>query len=271
MKRIYFRNFVLTCLFIFSESIACDLESLEMPQADAVGRVRTLNQMGGMNTQFGEFEIFFIASLQPGQIVLDIGCAYGAVVKEAAQIVDEVWANDLEPRHLDILLAQLSQENYAPKIKCIPGDFTDLVNLPESYFDRILLSRVFHFFDGPKIKCSLEKVLKALKPGGDVHILVTSPYIKFAENFLSTYLARKEAGVEWPGYCDNIWEVNPAVQGLIPAQYHFLDVDVLADVVKMQGFDIVEATYMVTVSPFQSSQEAFKDKGYAVVIARKPS
>lgn len=267
MKDTFFKSIGFTFFFALNQIFAAD--PLKMPEANTEGRIYTLNQMGAMNTRFADFEKNYIASLQPGQKVFDMGCAYGATVKEAAQIVDEVWANDLDLRHLEILKNQVKNENYAGKIRYSPGDFTKLTDLPENYFDKILASRVFHFFNGLQIEAALPQALKSLKSGGELHILVTSIYIKFAENFLPEYICRKEAGTPWPGYCENIWEINPAVKGHIPPQYHFLDLDTFTDIIKKYGFDIVKATYMEPLVPFQSTQNEFKDKGYLVIIARK--
>lgn len=153
-------------------------ETIKKPKPNDENRVYTLNKMGAMSLTPGKVDQEYLNTLRPGQKVMDVGCAYGETVKAAALKGVQVWANDLDERHLQILKEEVENAGYKNLIHYVPGDFTGNITVDENTFDKVLMAHVLHFFDGPKVEQALVKALKILKPGGEIYILVTSPYMK---------------------------------------------------------------------------------------------
>ena len=75
---------------------------------DQEGFVVTLNNMGYMTQELDEYNQAFIDyAAQVSGFVLDIGAAYGNTTLEVLLRGGRVIANDLEPRHLDILKSRI--------------------------------------------------------------------------------------------------------------------------------------------------------------------
>src|SRR5262245_32852905 len=119
-----------------------------MPEAKA-GLIPTLNQMGWMTVGLDAFSQAFVdfAPTAPGP-VLDIGAAYGVASIAALNKGARVIANDLDPRHLEILRDN-APSAYARNLSLRPGAFPDELDFEEDSLGGILACRILHFFDGP--------------------------------------------------------------------------------------------------------------------------
>ena len=71
----------------------------------------TQNQMGYMTTHIDHIGHAFLNFAQHVRSpVIDIGAAYGHVALEAASRKIDIIANDLDPRHLDIILQRANEQ-----------------------------------------------------------------------------------------------------------------------------------------------------------------
>lgn len=105
--------------------------------------------------------------LKAGDRVADIGAGTGYFTRRLARGVGEegeVHAVDVQPRMLELLRRNLEAGGIR-NVKRVLGTSVD-PNLPEGYFDLILMVDVYHEFSHPHEM--LRAVCRALKPGGRV-------------------------------------------------------------------------------------------------------
>ena len=105
--------------------------------------ILTLNQMGYQTKKFDsytkEFIKYAIETRQEGYS-LELGAGYGLVSKEVLDSGGRMYCNDLEVKHLQELEGLSSG-----RLRVLGGDLFSL-ELPENFFESILISRVIHFF-----------------------------------------------------------------------------------------------------------------------------
>lgn len=253
-------------LLTWSQSFSA--QELKKPEVNEENRVYTLNNMGAMNLNPGKIDQEYLKSLRPGHAVMDVGCAYGHTVKEAAEKGAQVWAIDLDKRHLQILENDIKNQRYKDQIHYVSGDFTQQNQLPNNFFDKVLMARVLQFMDGPRIEKALNLALKSLKPGGEVYILTSSAHMKAFQSCMADYKKRKEQGEKWPGYFTDMWERNEHHKNRIPQEYHLIELDVLEKAVKEAGFEIVRAEYEAL--PYKSERVQLDGREYVTIVAKKP-
>ena len=127
-----------------------------------------------------DYHKFFIDNINPGDMVLDIGCGIGALAFDIAKKAAEVTGIDLNERSIKAAKEKFS----APNIKYIVGDA--LKSLPDKKFDVIILSNVLEHIENRveflnKIKSQSSKVL------------IRVPMIN--RDWITLY--KKELGLEW--------------------------------------------------------------------------
>ncbi|PIU17860.1 MAG: class I SAM-dependent methyltransferase [Elusimicrobia bacterium CG08_land_8_20_14_0_20_59_10] len=213
-------------------------DSLEMPKAEEGGLTNTLNSMGTMTPSPDTFSRAFIefAPKAPGRS-LDIGAAYGVATLPALSSGASVIANDIDERHLKILFNRVPQTNRS-RLELVAGEFPDKLDFPAGSLGAVLICRVMHFFDGPRIERAATKVMNWLAPGGKVFVVGETPFIGTARAFFPTYEARLKAGNPWPGVVENVAAHDPKRSGSLPALFHLLDERILGRVFTAAGFGI---------------------------------
>lgn len=214
-----------------------------MPAIDATGFTPTLNRMGGMTPvldAFGEAFVAF-APTAPGP-VLDVGAAYGVASLAALAAGATVIANDLDPRHLAVLLERAPQVD-RDRLTLLPGQFPDGIDLAENSLGAVLLARMLHFLDGPTIIRGLAKLHAQLAPGGKVFGVAVTPYLSKLVPFRPTYEARQAAGDPWPGTVSDVSVYDPEGATALPSEMHFLDETVLRRELEAAGFHVERLEY----------------------------
>lgn len=213
-------------------------EPLAMPKPLESGLINTLNSMGTMTPHPDVFSRAFIefAPKAPGRS-LDIGAAYGVATLPALRNGASVIANDIDGRHLEILLSRVPQED-RDRLELAAGEFPDKLDFPDGSLGAVLICRVMHFFDGPRIERAAARVMRWLAPGGKVFVVGETPYIGTARAFFPTYKARLSAGDPWPGVVENAATHDPKRAALLPKLFHLLDEHTLRRVFTSAGFGI---------------------------------
>lgn len=213
-------------------------DSLAMPEPEENGLIKTLNSMGTMTPSPDIFSRAFIefAPKAPGRS-LDVGAAYGVATLPALNNGVSVIANDIDDRHLKILYNRVPLD-LRPRLELAPGEFPDKLDFPPGSLGAILICRVLHFFDGPRIERAAGKVMKWLAPGGKVFVVGETPFIGTAKAFFPTYESRQKAGDPWPGVVENVAAHDPKRAGSLPSLFHLLDDRVLRRVFTAAGFEI---------------------------------
>ena len=214
------------------------------PVADEFGFVKTLNNQGFMTDYLDEFSQAFVefSPKAPGP-VLDIGAAYGVASLAALRAGANVIANDIDPRHLEILMREAVQKlgEDVTCLKLLPGKFPGELACEESSLGAILACRVFHFFDGDTIEQGIHAAFRWLKPGGKFFLVGETPYVGGLQPFVPIYEARRAEGAKWPGYIEDFLKIDPNRGKDLPKSMHLLDVEVLTRVFQDAGFSIERA------------------------------
>ena len=198
-------------------------ESLVMPEPLEGGLINTLNSMGTMTPSPDVFSRYFseFAPKAPGRS-LDIGAAYGVATLPALRNGASVIANDIDERHLKILLRRVPQEHLG-RLELVAGEFPEKLDFPDGSLGAVLICRVMHFFDGLRIERAAAKVMRWLAPQGKVFVVGETPYIGTARAFFPTYEARLKAGDLWQGVVENVAAHDPKRATLLPKLFHLLD------------------------------------------------
>jgi ubiquinone/menaquinone biosynthesis C-methylase UbiE len=98
--------------------------------------------------------------------LLEIAAGYGHIVIKALEAgAGKVFANEIAADQLAIIKSRTPAE-YSARLVCCLGQFPERIEFPDVSFDGIYNARLFHFFDGDRIRMSLTKFYRWLKPGG---------------------------------------------------------------------------------------------------------
>jgi SAM-dependent methyltransferase len=232
-----------------------------MPERLGTGNIPTLN---GYGTSFPDLVIkddFIRDAAQNSAWALDIGCAYGLHTLEAIKSGARVVANDLDPRHLQILQQQLPNE-LSLNLRVRTGAFQS-VSLPASSIGCILAGYVLHFLDGRTLDRVIKKMHRVLRNGGKVYANVWSPYIKPLQDLIPEFERRKAANERWPGYFKGI---EGRMGPLMPNEIHTFDLDVISEAFKRHGFIVEKCEYVAMSAPGRGVD----GREMVIITARKP-
>lgn len=227
--------------------------------------IPTLNRMGYMKLDLDYFSHKFIDyAVNKEDKVLDLGCAYGFVVKKVLEKGGKIIASDLSEDHLNIL-ARSCLENELNNLYLYPGKFPEEINFPSNSLGAVFTSRMFHFLNGNTIEQGLDKIYKWLKPGGKLFLIVVTPYNNaIKDGFLSIYQDRVNKNTKWPGVIENQWEINPSHKEYVEPYLHVFDKPQLKELLSERGFNIEE------IELFDFPNEVSSDnKGHVGLIATK--
>lgn len=216
----------------------------ELPALDpTTGFVPTLNRMGGMSPTLDPYSAQFAAFAGTSAgAALDVGAAYGVATLAALEAGGTVIANDLEPRHLEILASRVP-DALRSRLTLKPGAFPADLALADGSLGCVLLARMLHFLDGPTLARGLDDVFRWLAPGGQVYGVAVTPWLQKLQPFRATYEARVEAGELWPGIVTDVPTYDPVGAASLPDLMHFLTPEVISRALTDAGFEVVEATY----------------------------
>ena len=141
-------------------------------------------------------------------LMLEVGAGYGHIVLEVLKKGARVIADDISLGQLQIIRHRAEIEGLSG-LEVMNAEFPEKLDLPENTIDGILISRVFHFFTGSRIRESLRKVRCWLRPGGKVFIVTDSVYRTIFKELIPVYENNVAEGVEWPGWVDDVRKLIP--------------------------------------------------------------
>lgn len=204
--------------------------------------IPTLNHMGYMTTSLDKFSDKFIKyAAEISEPVLEIGAAYGVATITALKAGAIVIANDIEPRHLEILERKVPT-NLRHNLKLCLGRFPEDLDFPEESLSGALICNVFHFFEGERIELALTKLYGWLKPRAKIFVVADTPYNRLIEKAIPEYEISEKGGVKWPGFMKNIRDyLPPEYMDISPPFMHFLTPKILSEILIKIGFKVEEA------------------------------
>ena len=214
-----------------------------MPAPEFNGFIKTLNQMGFMTSSLDPYSQAFVqyaaqnCSSPSSAPVLEIGAAYGVATLGALEKGAKIIANDLDPRHLEIL-SKRAEGIHNSSLVLAAGNFPETLDFPPESIGAVLICRVIHFFDGLTIEKAADKLFHWLIPGGKIFVVGETPYLKNCQAFVPIYESRKQAGDLWPGYVEDMKTIASGRAESLPQAFHFLDPDILIRIFINVGFAI---------------------------------
>jgi len=211
--------------------------------------IPTLNKQGFATTTLDHFSEMF-ASFEKGEF-LEIGAAFGLTTLAALKGGASVTANDIDVRHLKHIEKEAKEKGLINLTTSL-GAFPDGIKFPEGYFQKILISRVLHFFTGEEIERAIKVAYNWLRPGGKLFIVCETPFLNNWSSFLPEYEKRKKDGVKYPGEIDNpkYWEKSRTDN--LPDFVHWLDKDILERIFINNGFENLDSSYINRKGQFPS-------------------
>jgi ubiquinone/menaquinone biosynthesis C-methylase UbiE len=107
--------------------------------------------------------------IEVGQRVLDFGCGSLTLSILAAQLYPkaEYYGVDVDKKILDIASQKMKEANQHIVILQYNGD---KLPYPDSFFDKVMSSLVFHHLTLRQKYSALQEIYRILKPGGELHI-----------------------------------------------------------------------------------------------------
>lgn len=201
--------------------------------------------------------------------VLDIGAGFGVASLSAATAGASVIANDVDERHLRIIVEQATSAGVGERLVTQPGRFPTDLHIPSQSLGAIHASQVLHFLSGSDLMTGAALMFRWLQPGGKVFTITGTPYVKTLEQFIPVYEERKRDGVAWPGVIHNVHEYSshPTIDEL-PDFMHLLDDETVARPFAEAGF-VIERVEMYNRKglPDYLKYDGRENVG---LIARKP-
>jgi hypothetical protein len=132
----------------------------------------------------------------------------------------------------------------------------------------VLVSRVFHFFDGEAIERSVRQLFSWLKVNGKAFVTSETPYLRNFQSFLPQYEQNRRAGMAWPGYIEDVMKVAPARGQSLPRQMNLLDPETLERVFTQAGFVVERVGFFAR--PEFPEDIRLDGRESVGIIARKP-
>lgn len=227
--------------------------------------IPTLNRMGYMKLDLDYFSKEFIKYVEKiDDIVLELGCAYGFLVKKILEKNKKIIASDLSKEHLDILVKSCLEKELK-NLYIYPGKFPDEINFPKNSLGAVFTSRMFHFLRENEIEDGLKKIHSWLKKDGKLFFIVVTPYnIAIKDGCLDKYNIKFKKGDKWPGIIENQWEINPKHKDYVEQYLHVFSDKQLKTLFPEYGFKVEEIKLFDFPNEISSNQ-----KGHVGIIATK--
>ena len=178
-------------------------------------------------------------------LVLEIGAGYGDIVLEVLKRGARAFADEISGPQLEIIKARVSESGLTG-LETIKAEFPEELDLPPGSIDGILISRVFHFFPGDRIRGSLRKAAEWLRPGGKVFIVTDSVYRTIFRDLIPVYEKNVSDGLEWPGWTEDVRKfiptdrLDPETQ---PLAMNFLDPRLVKRELEIAGLETETAAF----------------------------
>lgn len=238
---------------------------LKMPAFATQYIVPTLDGHGTCTSYIDEYAQKFIDyAASKEDPVLEIGATYGFVTIEALKAGAKVIANDLDPRHLDILYAQ-TPEQYRKNLRLLPGEFPKDFFLDDDSLSGCYMGHVMGYISPVNLQVGFEKLYRWLKNDSLLFITSATIYMSFFRDFIEIYEQRVRDNDKWPGYFTNLKRL---INERIPNTLHFCDERVLTRELERVGFIVEQVElYPRRDLPERSLWDGREGLG---AIARKP-
>jgi ubiquinone/menaquinone biosynthesis C-methylase UbiE len=110
------------------------------------------------------------SQLEPGFRVLDVGCGTGTLALQIARTHPEVQVTGVDPDPKALARARRKAERAGAAVH-FDEAFAHALPYPESHFDRVFSSFMFHHLERTAKQSMLAEVRRVLTPGGRLELL----------------------------------------------------------------------------------------------------
>jgi Methyltransferase domain len=219
------------------------MSKLEIPKAEPNGFVVTLNQFGYMTSSIDKYMHEFIQYSSISQsYCVDIGAAYGIASIAALKLGAKIIANDIDPRHLQLISDNISTE-LQKNLKLDATTFPKEMQFTKNSIGAFLIARVFHFLTPSEIMEGAQKLFQWLEPGGKVFLTAETPYLGLWKEFIPIYEKLKSTQSLWAGEIPDISIYAPHRSSELPKRMLLLDIESLNHAFSAAGFEIETLEY----------------------------
>jgi SAM-dependent methyltransferase len=219
----------------------------EMPSPVENGMmIPTLDRQGWIWLYKDEVtESYIRFSSETKGLMVEIGAGYGHIVLDVLKNSAHMIAVDVSQEQLDIIKYRATH-NKLSGLEVIKAEFPEELDLPTATIDGVLISRLFHFFNGQRIRASIKKIHSCLKTGGKIFIVADSVYRTIFKELIPQYEKNVSDGLEWPGLIDDVRKyipkdrLNPNMQ---PLSMNFTDPEIWQRELKQAGFIVEKSSF----------------------------
>ena len=206
--------------------------------------ISTLNKMGYMLAKPETLNQAFIDFAGVAEApVLDIGCAYGVATIPTLEKGATVIANDLDERHLQLLVSQVPVSSLQ-RLRFKPGRMPEELDFPPESLGAVLASRVLNFIHPTKLEESFHLIFKWLRKGGRFFYLGGSPWFGTYKGFIPQYEQNRKNHKPWPGFIDSIKDYASPERAInLPEFVTLLNKDEVEHLMTQAGFKIQALSY----------------------------
>jgi len=208
--------------------------------------IPTLDRQGAIWLYVDEITSTYLDFVRQTQgSVLEIAAGYGHIVIKALEAgAGKVFANEIDADQLAIIKSRTPVE-YSDKLVCCLGQFPEHLQFVDASFDGIYSARLFHFFDGNRLRRSLTQFYRWLKPKGRVFLVNDAVYRNIFKPLIPVYEKQIAAGDEWPGFIEDVGSCIPEYlhPETFPKTMNFMDPIVLTRELNRAGFRVVTAGF----------------------------
>ncbi len=252
-------------------------EGLSLPEPNHIDMYGTANNFGFMFGKFDQVVLDFLEEIESHNSkqfdILEVGCAYGNVAKEALLRGCKGYiASDVCEDHLKVLAKELvasNREDLSKKVKLLQGRFPEDIELPSRSIKFALMNKVLHFFQPNELSGVMDNIVRITAKGGKWFVLTVSPTTETFKDFAPEYARRKKIGVAYPGFCANAGEfsTDKCTSDNLPYSMFFMELADLCTLFESYGFRILK-TYSLNM-PTAENPNWVNGQDMVGVIAQK--
>ena len=193
-------------------------------------------------------------------LVIDVGAAYGGLVRRSLKAGATVVYNDIHVPHIEQGI-RLLPPGGEKQLVLNSDRFPDETDFPKESFDAVILHRVVVLLSPEELEAGLSKVYDWLKPGGRVFVVGFAPqHGRIKQTFLPIYEQKWKDGGLWPGYKLDVKKHMPDQAYALPDFIHVMDGRPMEAALTRHGFKVIKSA-PVSLQHLSNPQEGFVRDG----------
>ncbi len=180
----------------------------------------------------------FSETLEPGSLILDVGCGNGRNSRYLAEKGFEVVGIDISPAQVEIAKRRAAAELPGKPVRFLVGDATKLP-LEDNGFDAAIFIATLHHLTSPEERVlAMRELHRCVRVGGRC---LVSAWAREQEKFANALeSAKSQMGESWePG--DMLLPWNRPDGAVFQRYYHLFSKDEFSDLLADTDFEVLDA------------------------------